>query len=355
MNAPFATWHFPAMSNILGTHILALHAAGATAPEWLQLLPATSFSGVDGRGPYDAPNLPQLVAQFHAAGRRLPVDENHSIDLAGKQGHPSPARGWIVDVEARGDGLWGRVEWTDEGRALVQGRAYGFLSPVFLHSRQKPYRISSVEGVTLTNDPNLRVLKSLHSREETKMLEELRKALGLPETADETAVMNAVKAAHSASTSHTALVARVAEAAGVPATTGADDLVKAVQSRGTASAAEAENADLREQVKSLNTRLETLVTTSSKKNAEAAVDAAIKATKIVPTLRDHYISRHMKNPAEVETEIALMPLLNAGGITGQLPTTGETATAEEMHVAAMMGVDPEAFKAEHKALFGKGQ
>lgn len=355
LNWRWSAWHFPAMSNILGTHLLALNAAGADATEWLQLLPATSFSGADGRGPYAAPDGDALVARFQAAGRRLPVDENHSIDLAGKQGHPSPARGWIVELQAREDGVWGKVEWTEAGRALVKGKDYGFISPVFFHSKSKPYRIGSIERVALTNDPNLPFLKSLHSKEDHTMLEELRKALDLPETADEAAVMAAVKAAHSASTSHTALMARVAEAAGVPATTGADDLVKAVQSRGSSSATDAENADLRAQVKSLNSRLETLVTSTTKDKAETVIDAAIAATKIVPTLRDHFIARHMKDPAEVEKEIALMPALNAGGLGNRQPEKDGTATSEELNVAAMMGVDPEAFKAQHTALFGKGQ
>ncbi|ANH06713.1 hypothetical protein shn_11555 [Shinella sp. HZN7] len=345
------------MSNILGTHILALNAAGADAHEWLQLLPATSFSGVDGRGPYEAPDANALVARFQAEGRRLPVDENHSIDLAGKAGHPSPARGWIVELQARADGVWGKVEWTEAGRALVQGKDYGFISPVFLHSRSKPYRISSVERVALTNDPNLPFLKSLHTRNEDQpMLEELRKALGLPETADEAAVVDAVKAAHSASSGHAATISRIAEAAGVAKETGADDLVKAVQSRGTASTAETENADLKAQVISLQSQISTLATNTAREKAEAAIDGAIHAGKIVPALRDHMIARHMKAPAEVETEIKHLVSLNAGGLGGRkVPESGQVIAAEEDQVRSMMGVEEKAYAETAKALNGKDQ
>ncbi|MFC3074684.1 phage protease [Shinella pollutisoli] len=344
------------MSNVLGTHVLALNAAGADAPEWLQLLPAASFVGADGRGPYAAPDAAAIVARFQAEGRRLPVDENHSIDLAGKAGHPSPARGWIVELQARADGVWGKVEWTEEGRSLVAGKSYGFVSPVFFHSRSKPHRIGSIERVALTNDPNLPFLKSLHSKEDQTMLEELRKALGLPETADEAAVMTAVTAAHAASTSHAALMARIAEAAGVAKDVAADDLVKAVQARGASPTSETENAELKAQVVSLQSQISTLVTSTAREKAEATVDQAIKDGKIVPALRDHMIARHMKAPAEVETEIQHLVSINAGGLGGRKPPEGgDTATSDELSVAAVMGVDPEAFKKEHKALFGKGQ
>lgn len=361
MNAPPSTWHFPAMSNVLGTHVLALNAAGGDAPEWLQLLPATSFAGVDGRGPYEAPDAGALVSRFQAAGRRLPIDENHSIDLAGKAGHPSPARGWVVELQGRADGVWGKVEWTEAGRALVQGKDYGFISPVFLHSRAKPYRISSIERVALTNDPNLPFLKSLHSKNEDQtMLEELRKALGLPETADETAVIGAVKSTHSASAGLAATIVRIAEAAGVAKDTGADDLVKAVQSRGTptpapaSSATETENADLKAQLVSLQTQLTTLATNGAREKAETVIDGAIQAGKIVPALRDHMIARHMRAPAEVETEIKHLVSLNAGGLGGRRPPdAGKTTTPEEDQVAAMMGVDEKAYAETAKALHGK--
>ena len=36
----------------------------------------------------------------------------------------STARGWIVNLEARDDGLWGQVEWTAHGSALMADKAY---------------------------------------------------------------------------------------------------------------------------------------------------------------------------------------------------------------------------------------
>ncbi|SIQ24031.1 Mu-like prophage I protein [Rhizobium sp. RU35A] len=335
--------------------IIALQSAAGTLPDWLHLLPATEFSGVDGRGPYAAPDMNALISAFAADGRKLAVDENHSIDLAGKAGLPSPARGWIVELQAREDGLWGRVEWTDEGAALVQGKAYGYLSPVFQHSTSKPYRIAKVLRVALTNSPNLEFLTSLHHQRESDMLEQLRKALGLPETATEAEILHAVSTTHAEHQAQTALMGRVRAAAGLAADVTGDALVTALQSRGKASPTEAENAQLQATVTALQSQLTTLVNQTAKDKAVTTVEAAIKAGKIVPALRDHMISRHMRAPEEVEAEIKLMPSLNAGGLGGRQPPENgaPSLTEEDRKVAAMMGVDEKTFADRSKALHGK--
>ncbi len=343
------------MEKAINSLILALMQADAGAPDWLHILPAAEFTGADGRGPYAKPDNEALIALFNKEGLRLPVDENHSTDLAGKKGFPSPARGWIVELQSRADGLWGRVEWTDEGDKIVAGKSYGYLSPVFLHGQTKPFKVAKMLRVALTNDPNLPFLKSLHSKEEASMLEQLRKALGLPDTADETAVMAAVTAAHTAQTARAALMARVAEAAGVAADTAPDALVTAIQSRGKVSATDAENADLKTQLISLQSQFTTLSTNTARDRAETVIGAAVEAGKVVPALKDHMIARHMKNPTEVEAEIKLMPSLNSGGLGGRkLPESGDITTAEDDKVMSMMGLDAKAFGDTAKALHGKG-
>ncbi|MGW9946986.1 phage I-like protein [Rhizobium leguminosarum] len=344
------------MEKAINSIIRALNHADATAPEWLHLLPAGEFKGVDGRGPWAAPDMDALIKTFNSEGLKLAVDENHSTDLAAKLGHSAPARGWIVEMQKRDDGLYGKVEWTPEGEQLVKTKAYGFLSPVLMHTLQKPYRIVKVARVSLTNDPNISDLKSLHSQEENAMLEQLRKALGLPETADEATVMAAVTASHTAQTAHATLMSRIAEAAGVAKETAPDALVTVIHSRGKASATDAENAELKTQLVSMQAQLTTLATSTAQDKATTAIDGAIQTGKIVPALRDHMIARHMKNPTEVENEIKLMPSLNAGGLGNRKqPGADQNAlTAEDDKVMAMMGIDPKAYADTAKALHGKG-
>lgn len=313
--------------------------ASADAPEWIHLVPAGTFTGDDGRGPYDAGDAGAVIAASTQAGRKLPIDIAHAIDHTAGTGQAAPAVGWIVALEARADGIWGKVEWNERGRAAVEGREYGFISPVFTHSKAKPFKVAKILRASLTNNPNL-TLKSLHE-EGQDMDEELRTALGLPETADQAAILAAVTTALNASTSATAALARIAEAAGARSGATADEIVTALQARGDA----AELVELRGQVRELNTRLTETVTNAAKQRAETVVDQAIQDGKVVPALRDRFIARHMKDPADVEAEIKLMPSLNAGGLgKRKVPETGDAQLTDTDAVAIkLMGIDPKAF------------
>lgn len=134
---------------------------GGQAPEWVHLLPAGEIATVDGRGPYRVPSAAGLVAASLAGNARLPLDENHATDLAAPLGQPAPARGWITSLQARGDGIWGRVDWTEAGRALVTDRAYRHISPVISHTSDGT--VTAVLRASLVNRPNLRGLAALHS------------------------------------------------------------------------------------------------------------------------------------------------------------------------------------------------
>jgi len=131
-------------------------------PEWIQLLPpGPQIETVDKRGPYRLVDAAQLVrVSLAAAGGRMPIDENHATDLAAPKGGAAPARGWLVALEARSNGVWGRVEWTAEGRRLVADRAYRFISPVVTHSADNT--LLAILRASLVNAPNLRGLAALN-------------------------------------------------------------------------------------------------------------------------------------------------------------------------------------------------
>jgi phage I-like protein len=138
-------------------------ALPAGIPSWVQLLPAgPRFSGVDGRGPYLVSDMAALGHEsMVAANGRLPIDENHATDLAAPRGQAAPARGWIVELAARADGLFGRVEWSDAGRQLLADHAYRWLSPVFAH--RPDGTITHVLRAALVNNPNLHGMLALNS------------------------------------------------------------------------------------------------------------------------------------------------------------------------------------------------
>ncbi len=141
--------------------ICSAQALPATSiPEWVHLLPAGQVRTVDGRGPYTVANATALCAASMAGGK-LALDENHATDLAAPKGLSAPARGWIVALQARQDGIWGKVVWTPEGRRLVPG--YRGISPVIRHDKSSG-RIDAILRASLTNTPNLSGLVSLHSQ-----------------------------------------------------------------------------------------------------------------------------------------------------------------------------------------------
>ncbi len=294
-------------------------------PEWVHLVPDGVFKGVDGRGPYRLVN-PAAVIAASMAGGKLPIDENHATDLAGPQGQPSPARGWIVEMQARADGIWGRVEWTASGRALLEDAAYRGVSPVFTHS--KSGEVQLVLRAALTNTPNLGPdLTALNHQDVQMDLTRMRVLLGLPAEADAATVTTALEAHMASATALQAQVTSLQAAAIKPET-----------------------------VVALQTRVAELEGAQRRAAAVTFVDAAIAAGKPIAALRDHYVARHMADAASVEKEVAALVSINAGGVPpgsggGQdraLQAQVDDLDADTMSIIKRMGVDPKKYAEQFK-------
>jgi len=327
--------------------MLALNAEGG-APEYVMLLPAgPTIATMDGRGPYRVTDMAKLAeTSLQAAGGKLPIDENHSTDLAAPQGRPSPARGWIVDLQARADGLYGKVDWTDSGKQLLADRAYRGISAVFRHLADGT--ITRLLRASLTNVPNLRGLTALNAEEvDMDFIQKLRQALGLADDADEATALNAV-AALKQSTALQSALAPIAKAAGLNDDAEAGAVLAAV----TALATEAKKAPGADQITALQAELKTVTANFAALQAQIAadratafVDGAIKAGRVgVKPLRDHYIAMHAADPARVEREINAMPILGASGVLPAPPKgpDGKIAlNAEHTNVSKLLGLKPE--------------
>ncbi len=140
---------------------LSLPSGGV--PDWVHLLPAGEVRTIDGRGPYRAASVAALMSASIPTGHKLPLDENHATDLAAPRGGAAPARGWIVELQERADGVWGRVEWTGEGRRIMEDKQYRGVSPVIAHRADGT--ITAIRRASLTNTPNLTGLVTLHSQQ----------------------------------------------------------------------------------------------------------------------------------------------------------------------------------------------
>ncbi|MGY6411621.1 MAG: phage protease [Alkalilacustris sp.] len=143
----------------------ALDVQGAPAPEWVHLLPLGRINAVDGRS-WLLDNPDAVIAAFEANGIDLPVDYMHQNQLPPGQGGPVPAAGWIKEIAARRDGIWGRVEWTDRAAEMIAAKEYRFLSPVVRYDPETS-SVLSLEGAGLVHTPALR-LTALASRQDAQ-------------------------------------------------------------------------------------------------------------------------------------------------------------------------------------------
>lgn len=302
--------------------------SGAEPPREIHLLPAGAFSGEDGRGPYRVADAAALIAASMAKGK-LPLDENHATDLAQRTGGVAPARGWITALHAREDGIWATVDWTRSGAELMRDRAYRGVSPVFAHV--KDGTVTRIARASLTNVPNL-TLTSLHTQQDTHMdIAKLRAALGLPETADEAAVLAAIADGRSAVSLHSQQLASIARAAGQPETATAETLVTALQGAGGKNP----------EVLALQSQLATLETERKREKAERAIEKARQAGKPVrPDQQDRIIALHMQNPADAEWMLEQLPSLHAGGIDPKRVRAGAASTDDDATAAGLLGLDP---------------
>uniref|UniRef100_A4WS39 Mu-like prophage I protein-like protein n=1 Tax=Cereibacter sphaeroides (strain ATCC 17025 / ATH 2.4.3) TaxID=349102 RepID=A4WS39_CERS5 len=334
-------------------HILPPVLMAATAfpawegdvPEWVHLLPSGTVETADGRGPYTAPSLQAVIA---ASPVKVPIDENHSIDIAAPLGLPSPARGYIVEMQARVDGIWGRVEWTGTGRALMADRAYFGISPVIVHDKAK--RVLSIQRASLTNRPNLRGLAALNQETTMTLMERLAELLGLDAAATEDQVLAAVsKMKETPGTALQSALTEIGTAMGVAA----DQAAILAAARARAAGTEQITA-LQSELASVATELRTLKEAGAQARAEAFVDGEIKRGRVgVKPLRDHYVAMHMADPARVEKELGALPVL---GGTGTIQTAapvlkdGEIAlNADQVAAARLIGIDPKAYAETLKA------
>ena len=107
---------------------------------------------------------------FDRRGTDVVVDYEHQ-SLSGMK---APAAGWVKELWVKEDGLWGRVEWTDEARRLIEAREYRYLSPVVFFDYPDPVTGETLQAyldsVALTNRPFLPDAPAVARREAMKEL-----------------------------------------------------------------------------------------------------------------------------------------------------------------------------------------
>lgn len=338
---PFANIAFGATCDVV---VVASSETGEPI-EWLKLLPMGSFAGRDGRGPYHVENLAhaeEIIAttKAHLGSVDPVIDYDHQTDFAAKDGvgGTAPASGWVVELQAREDGVWGRVNWTPKGEEHLRAKEYRYVSPVFPHDK-KTGRVRALLRAGLTNKPNLE-LGAVASEADPEDGDfdldksKLAKALGLGDDATEDQIHAAITGLKTTGAS----LATVAQAAGLQADAPATDIVTAI------SAARAAGGD-NETIVAMQAEINTLKASTAKREATEAVDAGIKAGKITPAARDAFISLHSSDPAAFAAIVDKAPVIVVPGAkeSGEdRPAKGHLSEAEKA-VCSSMGWDEAEF------------
>ncbi len=140
----------------------------------------------------------------------LPIDLDHSTDKGGS----TEAAGWIKGLQLDGTKVYADVEWTTLGEAAIREKRYRYISPTYGPAKDEQGRSlgDALMRAGLTNNPHFRsnmpaitlsadvfaerIGDPPDSREAMPdLLKTLAKLHGLPETADEAKVLEAVTAA----------------------------------------------------------------------------------------------------------------------------------------------------------------
>lgn len=293
---------------------IALAAQGG-APEWVQILPAgPELVAVDGRR-WTLTDAAAVARASLANGLPLPIDWEHGQDLKADKGERADAAGWIEELQVREDGTtWARVVWTDEGAQSVASRAYRFLSPAFRFGKSTAREVKRIVGAGLVNRPAF-PMTALASEQDTDtddnediMDKDILDALGLAHSstkADAIASIGKLKGdceTALAAAKHPPLERFIPRAD-----------YDAVEQRAVAAEQKLAERDAAE----------------TKAKAETLVDEAVKAGKIAPVSKDHYLALAAADYSAVESLLKVTPSIIKQSDLDKLKASDGTTTLDE--------------------------
>lgn len=334
---------------------VAADGAKGTPKSRIKLLPIGVINCRDGRRFQvdDLAHAELIVAASlaHAGGCDIPIDFDHQIVTAPKNGGQAPASGWITALSAENDGIWANVTWTEDGFARLAARAYRYVSPAMRHD--KSGRVLRIDHAGLVNEPAITELPAVASAEsvtsyqstETENpvdLTQIAAALGLPATAtmdDILAAISGMKPAMDAA----ATLSASASVFGLAADVGALALATAAVAAATPDPAKFVPVTV---VDGLRTELATL----SSERHDRVIAAAKADGKLSPAMEPWARQYLAKDAAGFDAWLSTAAVIVAPGEVALDPLKPgvDVLTADELAVCSSLGVKPDAFLAAKK-------
>lgn len=287
-----ASAHEAVLDELSAAATSALDLVDGKAPDWITLIPAGTFTLVDGRGPFRNFDPEAIVAASlaRAGNTELPGDYQHRMDLKPETGVDALASAWVKQLKAEGGAVRARVDWTSAARAKIEAKEYRYVSPRF--AVDAAGNVLFIVRFALTNTPAITDLPAiaahaLNTPKETdvNLLSRLLGALAISASVTEDQAIELVRS----------MVTRlndVTKAAGLTSAAAADDVVSALRRvDATQYVSAADHKVVVDKLAALEVQVANANTARLTAEISAAVDAGIAKGQIVPAAKDFWIGQ----------------------------------------------------------------
>ncbi len=333
--------------------VIMSHDLNGVVPTEIQLLPF---------GRRDTPKYGPIVVDDESLSSTMAMKAARKNDDVIDYEHQTwesppveaPAAGWVKKYINKGkEGIWGIVDWTEKARRLIEAKEYRYFSPVTL-TRKSDGKVMGLLGGGLTNVPNIDGMVPLtNKREFTRqgggekedfMDKELRKLLGLPETATDAGVIVAINKLQTTAAGAAVIVANKAtlEALGLKEGASQSEVIATIQAHKQAASV----------IEQLTTQVNKLTEELEKKGEEdivALVNKAIegdeKGSKLTPAQKDWAMDYAKRDPEGFAVFLNKSPyIVLKSKVAGDPPAGDAALDGTQVQVNKMLGIDAETFK-----------
>ncbi len=319
-------------------------------PETISVLPIGHVVSSKGEFDVDEESFRAMKAQIAQRGVDLVVDYEHQT----LKGVEAPAAGWVKELKLEDGCIKAVVEWTARGAEYLKNREYRYLSPV-VSVRKADGKATGLHSLALTNTPAIEGMTPLVNSENFEggqsnmdILKKLAELLGLGEDATEEQIMEALSACVAenkslkegqkppAADENTVANKAVCELLGLKAGAPAADVTAKIMELKTGTI---DGVNLAEELKALKAQ-------NARRDADAAVELALKAGKITPAQKEWATSYALSDPKGFAAFAEKAPQVVPMGAVGfeDIKNGGAPIDAATVMACKQLGVDPEEAK-----------
>ena len=324
----------------------------ASLDKAVRVLPLGEFAPNDGRplksGRWfvTAERAQQIAAYWQSKPEKFCIDYHHSTQTVAKVGGKAPAAGWAegATFEVRADGVYVRVDWTEQARAEIADKQFLYISPVFVYDEDTG-EVFALLMAALTNIPGLTGLTELNAAmlsqffdqpKEDTMDKQLLKALGLAEDAKPEDAVTAVAKLQADLTAANEKVAALS--AEVDTHKGTVATLQAQVSAGG-------SADDKQVIAQLQAQVSTLQSENNERAVNELVEAALEDGRLSSVTEKWARDLGKKDVAQLQAFLNVQPkiaVLNGTQTGGVVPAgvtvEGVVLTAEDIATCEAMGI-----------------